>query len=138
MASGGEQVGERVHDEGNDVTERFNREALDALKGRVDTFETLAREQTRGLREAIDQLQESQEELGAKVSEHDQRLVDHDGDLRLLKRAVVNTDERLGRIEALLVRAPRGTMLAASGGAGVASAVAFLAYKAFEAFFLVR
>lgn len=88
------------------VTEKINRDALEALRLEFDTFEHVQREQASAMRAAIERLQDSQEELGARVA-------DHDTDLRLLKTTMASTDGRLARIEAALQHTPRRALVAA-------------------------
>lgn len=96
----------------DDVTERINREALDRLRSEFDNFEALQRAQSVAMREAIEQLQDSQDTLVKRVD-------DHDVDVRLLKTTVASTDGRLARIEAALVSTPRRALVAAGAPGGV-------------------
>jgi ABC-type transporter Mla subunit MlaD len=110
----------------DDVTEKINRDALERLRHEFDTFEHVQREQSSAMRAAIERLQDSQEELGARVDEHGATLVDHAADLRLLKTTVASTDGRLGRIETLLHKTPRHALYAAGTPPAIWLAIEFV------------
>ena len=125
-------AGVRVEGE-DDVTERINRSALDALKERLETFEAVTREETRAMRVAIEHLQDSQDQQSIALTglQEFERLTR--ADLVLIKQNVVSTNDRVGRIESLLASTPVRAALGAGSGAGGIVGLLWLAEQVYNA-----